>query len=202
MHLQPTTKLLPTLLVVFITITELHASALRSEDGDEVNQSKELTKRATNDAAPNAYGPAIKITSSILQLTKPAEGSTAVGDIGLQHHETTLEHPWTTGTGIELPAAHTIYLDWPAIQRDFHLLPMPNFNANNEPDFLQPHDEAARGADAGGSMSEVTSQFSKGLHTQIISSSGRDVKDISDNLDFGEVNANIAKGNYRSSYGR
>lgn len=126
------------------------------------------------------------------------EGGTALGNLGLEHHETTLEQPWPVTTGFQLPAAQTVWLELPAgHQPDFHLIAVPDVS-NQQEHFPQPH---VGGNGVSGVSDESSSTLSKGLHTQIISS-GKGVTHVSDNLDFGDLGGEKAKGNHRISYGR
>ncbi|XP_018792326.1 PREDICTED: uncharacterized protein LOC108971018 [Bactrocera latifrons] len=181
------------LILLILIVSELQATTLR----DNSEQAGAKSGHGPS-AAPNDYGPAIKITSSILQLSKSTEGSTTLGNLGLEHHETTLEQPWPVTTGYQLPAAQTVWLEFPANhQPDFHLIAVPD--VSNHQDRFTP--SLAGGNDVSGVSDEGRSTLSTGLHTQIISS-GTGVTNVSDNLDFGDAVAEKVKGNRRTSYGR
>ncbi|XP_014099641.2 uncharacterized protein [Bactrocera oleae] len=183
------------LLILLILIdTELQATTLR-DNGEQVGDKR---GHGPSGGAPNDYGPAIKITSSILQLSKSKEGSTTSGNLGLEQHETTLEQPWPITGSYQLPAAQTVWLEFPAShQPDFHLIAVPDMS-NHQYHFASPH---AGVNDVSGVFDEGRSPLSTGLHTQIISSS-TGVTHVSDNLDFGDVGGEKASGNHRTSYGR
>ncbi|XP_054729130.1 uncharacterized protein LOC129238116 [Anastrepha obliqua] len=198
MLFQPIFKNLRFLILLLLAATELQASTLRDE-GMEASEVRTKRGHSTSGGAPNDYGPAIKITSSILQLTKATEGGTAIGDIGLEHHETTLEQPWpVSAAGAHLPAAHTVWLELPGRQQDFHLIAVPD--VSNDHTQLS-HEGAGAAGGATSSSDDATSSLSKGLHTQIVSS-GKVVTRVSDNLDFGEAAEGRAKSSSRTSYGR
>ncbi|XP_011199749.2 uncharacterized protein LOC105223674 [Bactrocera dorsalis] len=182
------------LILLTLIVPKLQATTLR-DNGEQTGD-----KRGHGPSgAPNDYGPAIKITSSILQLSKSTEGSTALGNLGLEHHETTLEQPWPITTGYQLPAAQTVWLEFPANhQPDFHLIAVPDIVSNHQDHFPSSH---AGGSDVSSVSDGGRSTLSTGLHTQIISS-GTGVTHVSDNLDFGDVVAEKAKGSRRTSYGR
>ncbi|XP_050329678.1 uncharacterized protein LOC126759105 [Bactrocera neohumeralis] len=181
------------LILLTLIVPKLQATTLR-DNGEQAGD-----KRGHGPSgAPNDYGPAIKITSSILQLSKSTEGSTSLGNLGLEHHETTLEQPWPVTTGYQLPAAQTVWLEFPTNrQPDFHLIAVPD--VSNHQNHLPP--THAGGNEVIGVSDEGRSTLSTGLHTQIISS-GTGVTHVSDNLDFGDVVAEKTKGNRRTSYGR
>ncbi|XP_011185246.1 uncharacterized protein LOC105213851 [Zeugodacus cucurbitae] len=182
------------LVLLILLVTELQAGTVR-ENGAQPGDQR---AHGSGGGAPNDYGPAIKITSSVLQLSKSMEGSTALGNLGLEHHETTLEHPWPITGSYQLPAAQTVWLEFPANhQPDFHLIAVPDVS-NHQDHFPQPH---AGGTGVSGVSDESSSTLSTGLHTQIISS-GKGVTHISDNLDFGDVGVEKAKATRRTSYGR
>lgn len=219
-------KILLLIILLAITTRELQANHIRTKEAQkdlsDANKLRAKREHSTSGGAPNGgllykaeliqktsyslnsnlldYGPAIKITSSILQLTKSAaEGSSSSGDIGLQHHETTLEHPWPATSGLELPTTQTVWLELSGgPQTDFHLIAVPDVSNAHIP---QAHDFGGGLSGSAPNNNDSGSTLSKGLHTQIISS-GKGTTQVSDNLDFGDVAEGKAKGNYRISYGR
>ncbi|XP_012161141.1 uncharacterized protein LOC105665335 [Ceratitis capitata] len=197
-------KILLLIILLAITTRELQANHIRTKEAQkdlsDANKLRAKREHSTSGGAPNDYGPAIKITSSILQLTKSAaEGSSSSGDIGLQHHETTLEHPWPATSGLELPTTQTVWLELSGgPQTDFHLIAVPDVSNAHIP---QAHDFGGGLSGSAPNNNDSGSTLSKGLHTQIISS-GKGTTQVSDNLDFGDVAEGKAKGNYRISYGR